>query len=208
MKKLMSWLLVFAMLLSFVPAGVSAEEGFYTVAGSDTLCGSGWNPEDTNNQMTLNADGLYEKYFINVPAGTHEFKITNGSWDKNWGADGVPGGANITFTTEKVMNVRVTFDAVNLVVAYELIEVADYYVAGSDGLCGVGWDPGYAGNKMFLDADGLYKKVFKCVQPGTHEYKITAGGWDTNWGADGVPGGANITFTTTEAHDITITFDP
>ena len=53
MKKLMSWLLVFAMLLSFVPAGVSAEEGFYTVAGSDTLCGSGWNPEDTNNQMTL-----------------------------------------------------------------------------------------------------------------------------------------------------------
>ena len=183
------------------------EEKYYSVAGSDTLCGSGWNPADVNNKMTLNADGLYEKYFINVPAGTHEFKITNGSWSQNWGADGVPDGANISFTTEEVMNVRVTFDDVNLVIAYELIDIEPYYVAGSDSLCGVGWDPGYAENKMYLDADGLYKKTFQNVAAGTHECKITAGSWDTNWGVDG-PNGSNYTFTTEEAHDVTITFNP
>ena len=37
MKKLMSWLLVFAMLLSFVPAGVSAEGSYYSVAGTEDL---------------------------------------------------------------------------------------------------------------------------------------------------------------------------
>ena len=88
MKKLMSWLLVFAMLLSFVPAGVVAAEGFYTVAGTEELCGSGWNPGDVNNKMTLNEDGLYEKYFVNVPSGQHQFKVTDGTWSNSWGKDG------------------------------------------------------------------------------------------------------------------------
>lgn len=82
MKKLISLLLVFAMLVCYIPANVAAEDGFYTVAGTEGLCGSSWNPEDTNNQMTLNGEtGLYEKYYIDVPAGNHEFKVTDGSWN-------------------------------------------------------------------------------------------------------------------------------
>ena len=312
MKKLMSWLLVFAMLLSFVPAGAVAAEGTYFVAGTSSLCGSNWSNNDPNNQMSLNADGLYEKTFENVPAGNHQFKVTDGTWDNCWpgdnynlsttelqnvtitfnadtkeisvslseatggelpeqpevtettyiiaGTEGLCGSAwtptdesnkmtlnaetglyekyfvnvpagehkfkvtdgswsncwgngddgdgNTVFTTTEVMNVLITFNADTKEIGIELIEVAAYYVAGTDGLCGVGWDPGYAGNKMFLDTDGLYKKVFKCVPAGTHSYKITAGSWDTNWGADGVPGGSDITFTTEQEHDITITFDP
>ncbi len=203
MKKLMSWLLVFAMLLSFVPASVSAEDAYFSVAGTEDLCGSGWNPGDVNNKMTLNEDGLYEKYFINVPAGHHEFKVTDGTWSNSWGVD----GGNYILETTKVQNVVITFNAVTTEIGVELIDIADLYVAGSDGLCGVGWTPGYEGNKMYLDADGLYKKTFQSVEPGTHEYKITGADWGTNWGEGGANGG-NFTFTTTELADITITWNP
>ena len=191
-----------------LPEQPPVTEAFYTVAGTEELCGKGWSPDYDANKMTLNAEtGLYEKYFVNVPAGEHKFKITDGTWGNCWG-NGDDGDGNTVFTTTEVMNVLITFNAETKEIAIKLIEVAAYYVAGTDGLCGVGWDAGYAANKMFLDIDGLYKKVFKCVPAGTHKYKITAGSWDTNWGADGVPGGSDISFTTTEEHDITITFDP
>ncbi len=179
-------------------------EAKYVVAGTEELCGSGWNPGDDNNKMELNADGLYEKYYQDVPAGRHEFKVTDGTWSNSWGDN----GGNYVFTTEKVQNVRITFNAETTEITVTLIDVADYYVAGSEGLCGVGWDPGYAANKMSLGADGLYTKLFKSVPAGTHEFKITAGSWDQNWGADGVPGGANISFVTEEVLNVTITFNP
>ena len=208
MKKQICLLLAIAMLVCCIPmSAFAADEAYYSVAGSDSLCGSGWDPTDSNNQMTLNAEGLYEKYYENVPAGTHEFKITNGSWEQNWGADGVPNGANIAITNEQVQNVRITFNDVTFEIAVELIDIAPYYVAGTDGLCGVGWDAGYAGNKMSLNAEGLYYKTFQNVQAGTHECKITNGSWDQNWGVGGANGG-NYTFTTEEAHDVTITFNP
>ena len=83
MKKFISYLLVVAMLICLVPAGVFAEEAaLYTVAGTEDLCGSGWNPGDLNNKMTLNADGLYEITYQYVPAGHHEFKVTIGDWSQ------------------------------------------------------------------------------------------------------------------------------
>ena len=200
MKKLISLLLALAMLLCCVPVGALAvEEAFYTVAGTEELCGSNWMPEDTNNQMTLNADGLYEKYFINVPAGHHEFKVTVGNWGTCWGKD----GGNYAFDTEKVQNVRIIFNAETTEIAVELIDIADYYVAGSDGLCGVGWNPSYADNKMYLDADGLYKKLFKSVPAGTHELKVTDGSWNNCWGQDG----NNYTFTTDAVYNVTVIFN-
>ncbi len=199
MKKLMSWLLVFAMLLSFVPAAVSADDGYYTVAGTEDLCGSGWNPGDVNNVMTLNEDGLYEKYYINVPAGRHEFKVTDGTWSNSWGME----GGNYILETAKVQNVVITFNAETKEIAVELIDIADYYVAGTDGLCGVGWNPGYADNKMYLDADGLYKKLFKSVPAGQHECKVTDGTWNNSWGVEG----NNFVFTTDDVYNVTIIFN-
>ena len=59
--------------------------------------------------MPLNTlTGLYEKYFINVPAGHHEFKVTNGTWDQSWGA---ADGGNFVLETEKTHNSIVFFNA-------------------------------------------------------------------------------------------------
>ena len=190
-----------------VPSEPVVEEKLYTVAGTESLCGSGWNPGDLSNRMTLNAEtGLYEKYYINVPAGEHKFKVTDGTWSNCWG-NGDDGDGNTVFTTNEVQNVRITFNAETAEIGVELIDIAYYTVAGTEGLCGSGWNPADTANQMYLDADGLYKKLFKSVAAGTHECKITAGSWDNNWGVGGA-NGANYSFTTDAVYNVTITFNP
>ena len=202
MKKFLSLLLVAAMLLCYLPAGVFAAESGYFVAGTPGLCGSEWNNADPNNRMELNADGLYEKTYADVPAGKHEFKVTDGTWDNCWP------GSNYVFTTTEVTDVTITFNAdtkdVKVILGGQVIEVP-YYVAGVAELCGVAWDPGHAANKMTLASDGLYKKTFEKVPAGTYEFKITDGTWDNSWGSNG--GWENFSFTTTEEKNVTITFN-
>ena len=53
----------------------------FTVAGSQTLCGSDWSTTDTNNDMTF-ADGVYTKVYENVAAGSYLFKVAR---DHDWG---------------------------------------------------------------------------------------------------------------------------
>ena len=213
MKKCISLLLVLVMVLSCVPVAVFAEDAAYYVAGTASLCESNWNCSDPGNKMTLNEDGLYEKLFHSVPAGNHEFKITDGTWDHSWGKNG--GSANYTFATTEVQDVTITFNASTKEINVILSEATDkpvdesvaYYVAGSAGLCGAEWDPGFEGAKLTRGADGLYTKLFKNVSAGTYEFKITAGDWTRNWGVGGVADGQNIKFTTTEEKHVLITFN-
>ena len=107
MKKIISYLLVLCMVLSFIPASVFADDAAYYVAGTASLCESNWNCSDPGNKMTLNEEGLYEKLFHSVPAGNHEFKITDGTWDHSWGKNG--GSANYTFATTEVQDVTRIF---------------------------------------------------------------------------------------------------
>ena len=54
-----------------------------------------------------------------------------------------------------------------------------YYVAGSEGLCGVEWDPGYADNMMYETGTGYYELNLGVYEAGTYEFKVTTGSWDT-----------------------------
>ena len=182
---------------------VAPEEDPYYVAGVGALCGSEWNCNDPANKMSLNADGLYEKTYQSVPAGTYEFKVTDGTWDNSWGKDG--GSENYSFTTTTETNVTITFNAETKEINVVTVEVAPYYVAGTEDLCGVAWEPGYAANKMALGADGLYTITFKSVPAGDHEFKVTDGTWSNSWGQDG--GSNNYAFSTTEVCNVTITFN-
>ena len=207
MKKLLSLLLVAAMLLCYVPAGAFAAEAAYYVAGTAGLCGGAWECDNANNKLELNSDGLYEKTYAEVPAGDHEFKITDGTWTNSWGKNG--GSANYAFTTEKVQEVKITFDADTKDIQVYLDGVAldapvveaNYYVAGVETLCGSNWNNCDPANKMTLDSDGLYKKTFEKVSAGTYEFKVTDGTWDNCWP------GSNYSFTTTEEKNVTVTFN-
>jgi alpha-amylase len=73
------------------------------VAGSldvELGCTAVWDPACDQAQLTLDpADLVWKLSVPDLPAGTYEFKAAlNRSWDENYGADGVPGGGNITFT--------------------------------------------------------------------------------------------------------------
>ncbi|MEE1183377.1 MAG: CotH kinase family protein [Paludibacteraceae bacterium] len=96
------------------------------VVGNTELTGYDWNPGQ--NQMTC-SNNLYSKTFTNVVAGTHQFKITNGSW--GWSTDNITtksgsnylslskDGGNIKFTTTSIYNITIYFDGNGCYATYE-----------------------------------------------------------------------------------------
>ncbi len=99
------------------------------------------------------------------------------------------------------------------------------YVAGNGAdknwLNGKGWDAGAEANKLTEVADDVWEITFENVAAGDgYEFKFTIdGAWDVNFGIEdpaafafgteyaGVVNGANITFSLTEASDVTMRLD-
>ena len=71
------------------------------------------------------------------------------------------------------------------------------------------WDPACAATAMELGDDGLYSATFE-IPAGDYEVKVALdGGWDTNYGVDGVAGGDNITFSVVgDPGTVTFLYDP
>ena len=91
---------------------VDDETPDYFVTGEGDLFGN-WDAANPNGGMTESADGVYKFTLNNVPAGNYKFKITNGTWDKNWGDpnSGDPDG-NYLLTVESAGDVTITFNSV------------------------------------------------------------------------------------------------
>ena len=191
---------------------------------------NGNNPKKAENGMTL--DGEVYKATVTLAEGDNTLKVTDGTWEKTWGANEL-GAAydevsnpndynNIKITLAAEKEITVIFDATAGKITFEnLTEKApeptyDYYLTGS--LVG-GWEPKQQG----IEKDGeLYKATFSELAAGTYEFKITAGDWEHQWnynnlgaayeevsqGVDGEgnPNG-NIKIVTEEAKNITVIFD-
>ncbi len=70
------------------------------------------------------------------------------------------------------------------------------------------WDPKCPDTVMTLGADGKYIAKFN-IPAGDYEVKVALdGGWDTNYGVDGVAGGDNIKFTVATEGEVTFVYDP
>ena len=70
------------------------------------------------------------------------------------------------------------------------------------------WNPACADTVMTLGDDGLYTATFT-IPAGDYEVKVAHdGGWDTNYGVDGVAGGDNILFTVATDGEVTFIYDP
>ncbi|MGB7341011.1 MAG: extracellular solute-binding protein [Phototrophicaceae bacterium] len=73
--------------------------------------------------------------------------------------------------------------------------------------CDADWDPACEATFMVLGEDGLY--TFTVTLPaGDYEYKVAMnGGWDENYGVDGVAGGDNYAISLSEETEVTFTYD-
>ena len=79
------------------------EDSVFMVVGTEELTGSNWGTGDPANRMTKNDDGTYTIVYPQVPAGSHEFKITeNGAW--KWPAD------NYVLNLDTTSKVTITYD--------------------------------------------------------------------------------------------------
>ena len=71
------------------------------------ICGTNW---DTDFALNKVSDGVWETDTLELEAGK-EFKVRQGaSWDVNFGADGVAGGANIVVETTGTYKVHFEYD--------------------------------------------------------------------------------------------------
>ena len=78
------------------PASVGIPGNYQSEAG----CGGDWDPGCFRSWLQdIQGSGVYRFSTNAIPAGSYECKVAlNGSWDVNYGADGVQNGANISFT--------------------------------------------------------------------------------------------------------------
>ena len=175
--------------------------------------GGDWEPSCTAVQMRkLNNSSTYVFTTQAIPAGNWEVKVAvGGSWDTNYGVDGIPGGDNILFEVP-AENMEVTFmwDAETGELAIEVGEPAgsaepELWVTlpgnfgnelGCTGNLGGDWEPSCPYIQMYdWNNSGHYFFATQAIPAGDWEVKVAVGGsWDTNYGVDGTPGGDNILF--------------
>ncbi len=182
-----------------------------TVAGdhnSEMGCAGDWQPGCEAATLTERADGVWSGTF-DLPAGDYEYKIAiNGSWDINYGAGAVPGGANVPYTTA---GGAVTFYFDPESKYFQNTAQGPVVTAAGSFQSEVGcpgdWSPDCLVSWLQdLDGDGVLTYSATGIPAGSYEVKAAHGlSWDENYGAGGASGGANIPFTVEEGE--TVQFD-
>ncbi|MBW9109171.1 pullulanase-type alpha-1,6-glucosidase [Microbacterium ureisolvens] len=174
-----------------VPGNLNSEMG----------CAGDWTPGCEAAKLTLRADGIWAGTF-DLPANTYEYKVAiNGTWDVNYGANGAPGGANITIA-HAGGPITFYFDPRSNIVqsTAEGPTVTLPGSAQSELGCAGDWDPGCLATLMADgDKDGVYEFSTDEIPAGAYEIKVAHGlGWNENYGVGGAPSGANYSFSASD----------
>lgn len=192
-----------------VPPASAAPDTVYVPGSHNSAmgCPGDWQPDCPQAGLTLDpADGVWKGAY-QLPAGTYQYKAAiNGTWDENYGAGGVPGGADITYQTAggsvsfyySPDTHWVTNDAEGPIVT----------AAGSfqsELGCPGDWAPDCM--RSWLqdpDGDGVHTFSTTAIPAGQYEVKAAHGlSWAENYGVGGARDGANIAFTVTADGDRT-----
>ena len=184
-----------------------------TIPGSHNAamgCAGDWTPACEAAQLTKRADGIYSGTF-DLPAGSFEYKVAlNGSWDVNYGAGGVPGGDNLSYTTEGGP-VTFYYDPItNYVTSTVNGPILTLPGSFQDQIgCAASWAPDcMAAWLQDLDGDGIYTWATDAIADGAYELKVAHNlGWDENYGQDGVLNGANISFSASAGKLVVFSYD-
>lgn len=214
----------FTLLLATLFISIATFADYY-VAGTSSLCGSNWSNNDANNKMTL-TNGVYVKSYANVPAGSHEFKITNGTWDNAKGAwcvdaststPGYTGTDNISFILLNATNITISYNESTdkITLKAEGLDKFGEFTINSYTLCGDfpcfsgDWAPTNKANNMTKGNDGIWTKTYENItlEAKTYQYKVAA---NNNWGNGEFPTQGNNQYEIKEAgaYNITFTYNP
>ena len=178
------------------PSAVSVPGSF----GAQVGCPGDWQPDCAQLQLTRRSNDDVWSTTLTLKAGSYEYKAAlNKTWDVNYGAGGVAGGPNIPLSVP-ADGTRVTFyydNATHWVTSdlnNPIVTAAGDFQ--SELGCPSDWSPDCL--RSWLqdpDGDGTYTFTTTALPAGDYQVKATVGlSWDVNYGAGGVPGGANIDF--------------
>ncbi|WP_315503296.1 pullulanase-type alpha-1,6-glucosidase [Actinomyces radicidentis] len=192
----------------------AAADFAVTVPGSHNTemgCGSDWDVSCSQAALTYDqASGLFTGTF-DLPAGTYEYKVAvDGTWDENYGANGVAGGDNVSYTTTggKVTFLYDPASHVSWTNASEpIITLAGSFQAALG--CGSDWAPACLAAAMRPQGDGTWTFTTNKIPTGSYQVKVSESlSWDVNYGVDGKAGGDNYGFSATAGKDVTFTYTP
>ncbi|WP_347338495.1 pullulanase-type alpha-1,6-glucosidase [Cellulomonas sp. WB94] len=187
-------------LLVTIPGSLDSELG----------CSGDWQPDCAAVALTHRGNGVYSGTFT-VPAGDWQYKIAiGGSWTENYGAGGAPGGDNVLFSLAAPASVTFVYDDATKWFSSSaqgpLITLPGSYQ--SEVGCPGDWQPDCVVTSLQdKEGDGTYTYTAAAIPAGTYELKVVHNlSWTENYGADGVAGGANISFTAPGGKPVTFTY--
>ncbi|MGN8246530.1 pullulanase-type alpha-1,6-glucosidase [Cellulomonas soli] len=176
-------------------------------------CAGDWQPACESARLSTLTGDVYSGTFT-IPPGTYEYKVAiNGTWDVNYGAGGVPGGPNVTYTVSGDTPQQVTFVYDRRTHAFTSSAQGPLLTlpgsANSELGCAGDWDPTCLAT-VLLDPDGDGVATFTAddLPAGTYEVKVAHNlSWAENYGAGGAPSGANIPFSAPGGKPVTFSYD-
>jgi pullulanase-type alpha-1,6-glucosidase len=206
--------------LTIGAGGPPAQPNSVTIAGSlqsELGCSEDWQPACAATHLTFDAaDGVWQGTF-DVPAGSWEYKAPlNDSWDVNYGANATLNGPNIPLNVpagSESTDVKFYYDHATHWVAdnrSKIIATAPGSFQSELG-CPGDWQPDCLRSWLQdTDGDGIYTFSTRSIPAGSYEVKVAIDeSWDENYGANGAPGGANISFSVpSSCAEVFFSYDP
>jgi hypothetical protein len=185
-----------------------------TIAGSlqsELGCPGDWQPDCAATHLVFDAEDDVWQGVFDLPAGTWDYKAPlNDSWDENYGAGAQRDGPNIGLHLAAASEVKFYYDHESHWVTDDLNSAIATAVGSFQSVlgCSDDWQPACL-RSWLQDPDGDDLLVFNTTDlpAGSYEVKVAHDeSWDENYGAGGVPGGANIPFSV-PAHCAEMSFE-
>ncbi|HEX4958571.1 MAG TPA: SdrD B-like domain-containing protein, partial [Lacibacter sp.] len=184
---------------------------------SELGCAGDWMPDGSCTDLTFNASsGNWEGSFT-IPAGCYEYKVAiNGSWNENYGLNGIYFGLNIPLNLAATGVVTFSYNPVTHIVTSSPLSGAcppsQIVLTGSfqsELGCAGDWYPNCSNTALtFNNTTGKWEGSFT-IPAGCWEYRVNYnGGWNEYYGKNGVRSGENIRLYVATTSVVAFSFDP
>ena len=193
LKRFLSMVMVFAMILTLLPnvaLAAGTPETLYLKPNSNWVKDGArfaayfyGNGDKWISMTDSNGDGVYE---VDVPAGYTNVifcrmnpSVAANDWSNKWNQTG-----DLTIPTDGKNLFAVangSWDGATTAWSVYVYQAPLYTVAGT--ISAAGWTPASGEKLTDEDADGIFTYTYTNVAAGSYEFKVTNGTWDASWPA-------------------------